>query len=602
MTPRSLRSFRSFLLMATAMWVGLATRASGQAPPFLQCPPVGFDTSCGILIVAGSGGGSCSGGLFHTIIDPSQGPFDGFDDTLIGVQNTSSSPICSISLSSSTLGIFGLEDDGICASTPRPAACPFGPTGYEGPGVSFNKIDNFHGTVNFTPCVSPGGSAFFGLDEAISLQALEVCGNGCVEGSEECDPPTTKPDCSVTTVCSNTCKIIPRPVVCGDGCLDAGEECDDGNTISGDGCSATCKLENVPFAQFCIEEAEVEGEMEESESAPHGSFEIRGSFLLGVRSNGIDPVAEPVTVTLNGFSQVIPPGSFARTSEGFRFEGAAGGITRLEIAGDGEFRIEAEGVDLSGIDLSLPVRFALQIGNDIGQATIQFDSEGQFEPEPEECFEAPNNDDEGGDTGATPTTTTTTTMIGSGGPPSTAGGCDGTACMPAPDRDGDGVADGDDNCPGTANPDQADLDGDGVGDACDPDDAALDVIGARVTEDSNASGTSGSISLRGDFRTDPPADTFDASAGIAVHVTDSSGLTRNFMWPAGDCVTAGTGSIRCRSADGRWRGKFVTSGTRTIYRWSLRLEHLRIHRLPGPLTVAITQNSVIDRVGHIELP
>lgn len=34
--------------------------------------------------------------------------------------------------------------------------------------------------------------------------------------------------------------------VCGDGILDIGEECDDGNTTSGDGCSATCTVECNP--------------------------------------------------------------------------------------------------------------------------------------------------------------------------------------------------------------------------------------------------------------------------------------------------------------------------------------------------------------------
>lgn len=38
---------------------------------------------------------------------------------------------------------------------------------------------------------------------------------------------------------------------------------------------------------------------------------------------------------------------------------------------------------------------------------------------------------------------------------------------PAPDADGDGIADASDNCPNVANPDQADTDGDGFGNACD---------------------------------------------------------------------------------------------------------------------------------------
>lgn len=45
--------------------------------------------------------------------------------------------------------------------------------------------------------------------------------------------------------------------------------------------------------------------------------------------------------------------------------------------------------------------------------------------------------------------------------------CEVASAPPAPDADGDGVADANDNCPATPNPSQEDGDSDGFGDACD---------------------------------------------------------------------------------------------------------------------------------------
>ena len=39
--------------------------------------------------------------------------------------------------------------------------------------------------------------------------------------------------------------VAPPVAVCGNGIIETGEQCDDGNTVSGDGCSATCQLEVV---------------------------------------------------------------------------------------------------------------------------------------------------------------------------------------------------------------------------------------------------------------------------------------------------------------------------------------------------------------------
>ena len=66
------------------------------------------------------------------------------------------------------------------------------------------------------------------------------CGNGTVEGQEECDDGGTV-DCDG---CSASC-TSEIGFVCGDGTLNqaCGEQCDDGNTTPGDGCDAGCNLE-----------------------------------------------------------------------------------------------------------------------------------------------------------------------------------------------------------------------------------------------------------------------------------------------------------------------------------------------------------------------
>ncbi|MDD9936751.1 MAG: DUF4215 domain-containing protein [Myxococcales bacterium] len=79
--------------------------------------------------------------------------------------------------------------------------------------------------------------------------ALEtVCGDGVVEGVEECDDGGESGDCDL---CSPTC--TQNTSVCGNGIIESGEECDDPPTepdsctppVGGDGCDANCQLENV---------------------------------------------------------------------------------------------------------------------------------------------------------------------------------------------------------------------------------------------------------------------------------------------------------------------------------------------------------------------
>ena len=63
--------------------------------------------------------------------------------------------------------------------------------------------------------------------------ANPVCGNGAVEGTEQCDDGNT----ATGDGCSSECKI--ETVMCGNGIVEGNEECDDGNVVPGDGCKAS---------------------------------------------------------------------------------------------------------------------------------------------------------------------------------------------------------------------------------------------------------------------------------------------------------------------------------------------------------------------------
>ncbi len=64
-----------------------------------------------------------------------------------------------------------------------------------------------------------------------------VCGDGKVEGSEQCDDGNTTPGDGCDALC-----VKEATAECGNGAMDAGEECDDGNNVDGDGCQANCTI------------------------------------------------------------------------------------------------------------------------------------------------------------------------------------------------------------------------------------------------------------------------------------------------------------------------------------------------------------------------
>lgn len=167
-------------VLSTLLTVSLAAsaapgaRAQGASPS--PCPAVGADTTCGVIITITDAGA--------TPVATNQPPYDTIEDTLVGVVNNSSIPISSIALTSN-LDIFGFDGDGICGLSPvtglpyvpapppasNGATCPFGPTGYEGPGVSFSNYASLtSGTVTFNPPLPPKtGTAYFSLENALGV-------------------------------------------------------------------------------------------------------------------------------------------------------------------------------------------------------------------------------------------------------------------------------------------------------------------------------------------------------------------------------------------------------------------------------------------------
>ena len=167
--------------------------ATTPTAPFTQCPPTGDDTmGCGILIVLSDSGA-------QVLTDPSQGPYDGDDDTLIGVlNNTTSTTVTSVPLTSVPVSgmspVFAFDGDGICdnpnstsglagadctGNTMDHSVCINGPsTGpcYGGPDSYFTNVNGAEtsGTVNFITPLAPGQSTFFSLEGAINGSDINI--------------------------------------------------------------------------------------------------------------------------------------------------------------------------------------------------------------------------------------------------------------------------------------------------------------------------------------------------------------------------------------------------------------------------------------------
>lgn len=112
-------------------------------------------------------------------------------------------------------------DDG---NTVTESACPYGQATCTACSADCSKVLNLNGSF----C----GDGVTDLGQGEQCDDGNTCTEGCPYGTATCQ------------VCGATCQFVSSTgPFCGDGIIQFPEQCDDGNTVSGDGCSATCQNE-----------------------------------------------------------------------------------------------------------------------------------------------------------------------------------------------------------------------------------------------------------------------------------------------------------------------------------------------------------------------
>src|ERR1019366_887666 len=99
---------RVILIMCAALVLCAAQAMADQCTAAL---PVGTATGCGVLITVTSVNSSGDATAFHLTILGNGNPYDGSEDTLVGIQNNSSGVLNDIALTG-TSGLFGFDGDG----------------------------------------------------------------------------------------------------------------------------------------------------------------------------------------------------------------------------------------------------------------------------------------------------------------------------------------------------------------------------------------------------------------------------------------------------------------------------------------------------------
>lgn len=186
---------------------------------------------------------SCPAGTYSSMI----GLIDALDCNLCGENSWSPSGSNNVTKCSCNAGFYGTHG-GTCSTCQKDHWCPGGENQRECPGHSAS----LQGSSRLDDCICMIG--WYGVLASESDSCSTVCGDGIRVGSESCDDENSLSfdGCSATCTIESgwTCDTINQATgldrcstICGDGIRVGSEECDDGQTLNEDGCSSTCKVE-----------------------------------------------------------------------------------------------------------------------------------------------------------------------------------------------------------------------------------------------------------------------------------------------------------------------------------------------------------------------
>lgn len=184
------------------------------------------------------------------------------------------------------------------------------------------------------------------------------------------------------------------PPVCGNSVVEPPETCDDGNLMAGDGCSATCFVENLP--------PDCTGAVPSADDLWPPNHKLAPVSVLGVT----DPDGDPVLVTVTAIAQDEPTdamgdGTTCPDASGI---GTGEASLRVERAGPGDGRVyhiafagdDGRGGTCTG-EVEVCVRHDRRPGGTCGDGGPLFDSTGALPPcegegcGPEACVPDPDD-------------------------------------------------------------------------------------------------------------------------------------------------------------------------------------------------------------------